>query len=72
MPPFSPIKRSDLIGYLRMLGFTGPEPAGRHLYMQRGGRKVGLPSPHQSDISAGLLTTILRQAGVDRATWERL
>lgn len=72
MPTFGPIKRSDLIRFLRMLGFTGPEAGGKHQYMQRGGCKVRIPNPHQSDVSAGLLATILRQAGIDRATWEAL
>jgi hypothetical protein len=27
MPPFGPIKRTDLIHYLQQLGFDGPTPA---------------------------------------------
>lgn len=72
MPAFGPVKRSRLIRYLKALGFTGPHPGGNHEYMQRGSRRVRIPNPHQGDISAGLLATILRQAGIDRATWEAL
>jgi predicted RNA binding protein YcfA (HicA-like mRNA interferase family) len=72
VPAFGPIKRSDLIRFMRQLGFTGPEPGGKHMYMVRDSHRVRIPNPHQSDISAGLLATILRQAGIDRATWEAL
>ena len=36
MPAFGPIKRSDLIGNLRKLGFEGPYTGGKHQYMVRG------------------------------------
>ena len=72
MPAFGPVKRNDLIRYRRLLGFTGPEAGGKHMYMVRGSQKVRIPNPHQGDISAGLLVTILHQAGIDRATWETL
>jgi predicted RNA binding protein YcfA (HicA-like mRNA interferase family) len=31
---------------------------------------VTIPNPHQGDIGVGLLTRILRQAGVSREEWE--
>lgn len=31
-----------------------------------------IPNPHQGDISRGLLTRILRQAGISREEWEKL
>jgi len=36
MPRFGPVKRQDLIRYLRELGFEGPYVGGRHQYMVKG------------------------------------
>jgi predicted RNA binding protein YcfA (HicA-like mRNA interferase family) len=72
MPRFGPVKRADLIVYLRRLGFAGPEPGSKHAVMYRAQQRVRLPNPHQGDISRELLARILRQAGVDRDEWERL
>jgi predicted RNA binding protein YcfA (HicA-like mRNA interferase family) len=33
---------------------------------------ITIPNKHQGDISTNLLTRILKQAGIDRATWEQL
>jgi len=74
MPHVGPIKRKDLIYYLRLLGFEGPYPGGNHQYMVK--RKenitVFIPNPHKGDIGEGLLVRILKQARIDRATWEKL
>jgi predicted RNA binding protein YcfA (HicA-like mRNA interferase family) len=72
MPQIGPIDRRDLIRNLRRLGFNGPMPGGRHEFMVRGERRVILPNPHRSDLSAGLLAPALRDGGVSRDEWERL
>jgi len=72
MPSFGPIKRADLIHYLKGLGFDGPYAGGKHQYMVKGDLKLAMPNPHQSDISRHLLARILRQAGIDKDEWERL
>ncbi|MDZ7288456.1 MAG: type II toxin-antitoxin system HicA family toxin [candidate division KSB1 bacterium] len=72
MPPFGPIKRKDLIYYLRELGFDGPHAGGKHQYMVKGEIKLSLPNPHQSDIGLDLLARILRQAGIEKSEWEQL
>lgn len=72
MPPIGPIARRDLVKYFRQLGFTGPYVRAKHPYMQKGDLVVTIPNAHQADISRGLLLDILRQAGIDRATWEAL
>lgn len=72
MLPFGPIKRRDLIRSLRELGFEGPYSGGRHEFMVKGTVKLFVPNPHSGDISRGLLSRILRQAGIDRQEWERL
>jgi hypothetical protein len=35
MPRFGPIKRRELIGFLRRVGFEGPYSGGRHHFMER-------------------------------------
>ena len=72
MPPFGSIKRADLIYYLRRLGFEGPYAGGKHQYMIKGTLRLTLPNPHQSEIGPALLARLLRQAGIDRVTWEQL
>jgi predicted RNA binding protein YcfA (HicA-like mRNA interferase family) len=72
MPAFGPIKRRDLIYYLRKLGFTGPFAGGKHEFMQRGDFSLAIPNPHGRDIGPKLLAVLLRQAGIDRTDWERL
>ena len=72
MPRLGPIKRKDLIRRLRWLGFDGPFSGARHQFMVNGDITIRIPNPHQSDIGKELLSRILRQAGIDRADWEKL
>lgn len=70
MPVFGPIKRKELIKYLKKLGFEGPYSGGKHQFMTRAEIRVFIPNPHEGDISRDLLAHILRQAGIDRSDWE--
>ena len=72
MPRPGPIKRVDLIRYLQILGFEGPYSGGKHQFMLKGAIRLRLPNPHKSDVGRELLSRILKQAGVDRDTWEKL
>jgi predicted RNA binding protein YcfA (HicA-like mRNA interferase family) len=72
MPRIGPIKRRDLIYFLRELGFTGPYAGGNHEYMERGKKRVPIPNPHQGDIGVGLLKKILKTAGISDDEWEQL
>lgn len=72
MPPFGPLKRRELVGYLQQAGFSGPFSRGKHQHMKRGDITLIIPNPHQGDISRELLARILRQAGISRQEWERL
>lgn len=72
MPRFGPIKRRELIRCLRELGFEGPYSGGKHCFMTRGNMTLRIPNPHQRDIGKELLARILRQAGIDRRTWQEL
>jgi predicted RNA binding protein YcfA (HicA-like mRNA interferase family) len=72
MPRFGPIRRRDLIYYLRRAGFSGPEAGGRHQLMRKDTLTIAIPNPHQADIGINLLKEILRQAQLTRNQWEKL
>lgn len=74
MPHVGPIKRKDLIYYLKRMGFEGPYSGGNHQFMikKKENQRVVLPNPHSGDIGESLLVKILKQAKIDRATWEKL
>jgi predicted RNA binding protein YcfA (HicA-like mRNA interferase family) len=72
MPRFGPVSRGDLIRALRRAGFEGPFSGKRHQFMSAGGITVRIPNPHQSDIGTGLLSAILKEAGISRRKWESL
>jgi len=72
MPSFGPVKRHELVRYLKQCGFEGPYSGGKHQFMVRGDVTVRLPNPHQGDIGMALLSRILRQAGIDNDEWETL
>jgi predicted RNA binding protein YcfA (HicA-like mRNA interferase family) len=72
MPRFGPIKRKDLLRYLKALGFEGPYAGGKHQFMVKEDLTLRIPNPHRSDIGKELLVRILRQAGIDKETWESL
>ena len=70
MARLKPVSRRELIQRLQKLGFEGPYAGGRHDFMLRETRRLILPNPHRGDISADLLTRLLRQAGITREEWE--
>ena len=72
MPRFGPVKRKDLISYLKRLGFDGPYSGGKHQFMVKGDLTLRVPNPHQGDISRDLLARILKQAQIDKKEWESL
>ena len=71
MPPFGPVRRSELVRALRSLGFDGPYSGGNHQFMVRGSVTIRIPNPHQAEIGRDLPSRILRQAGIDRDNWEK-
>jgi len=72
VPRPGPIKRTELIRYLQTLGFEGPYSGGKHQFMLKGVIRLRLPNPHRRDVGRELLTRILKQAGIDKDSWERL
>jgi predicted RNA binding protein YcfA (HicA-like mRNA interferase family) len=73
---FGPIRRRELIQYLKRLAFESPYSGGKHQFMVKDDIKdditVRLPNPHQGDIGQEFLARILRQARIDREQWEAL
>jgi predicted RNA binding protein YcfA (HicA-like mRNA interferase family) len=66
MPRLTPVSGNDLVKRLLELGFEGPYAGGRHPQMRRNEVTVIIPNPHEGDISVGLLSRLLRQAGISR------
>lgn len=65
----TPVSWRELVQRLRQLGFEGPYAGGRHPQMRRGEVTVIIPNSHEGDINVGVLSRLLRQAGVSRAAW---
>ena len=72
MPRLGPIKRAELIRNLQILGFEGPYSGGKHQFMLKGVIRLRLPNPHRRDVGGELLSRILKQAGIDKDSWEEL
>jgi len=72
VPRLGPIKRAELIRYLQILGFEGPYSGGKHQFMLKGVIRLRLPNPHRADVGKELLSRILKQAGIDKDSWEKL
>jgi predicted RNA binding protein YcfA (HicA-like mRNA interferase family) len=72
VPSPGPIKRAELISYLQILGFEGPYSGGKHQFMLKGVIRWRLPNPHRRDVGRELLSRILKQAGIDKDSWEKL
>ena len=72
MPSFGPIRRRELIQYLRQLGFLGPYSGSKHQFMIKENLRVRIPNPHREDIGRNLLREILREAGISMTEWESL
>jgi len=72
MPPLKPLKRIELIGYLKKSGFDGPYSGGKHQFMVKGKTTIRIPNPHKKDISKALITRLLKQAGISLDDWEKL
>jgi predicted RNA binding protein YcfA (HicA-like mRNA interferase family) len=68
MPLFGPIKRSDLIKYLRKCGFDGPYSGGKHPFMIKRNLTLTVPNPHQKDIGREFLAGYSVKPGYPRKT----
>ena len=72
MPKLGPIKRHDLVFFLKKFGFAGPFSGGKHQFMIKQTIRLVIPNPHKTDISKNLLSKILKQAEIKREDWENL
>lgn len=72
MPVIKPIKRSDLVHYLKKFGYTGPFAGGKHQFMIKGDRSITLPNPHHSYIGREFLKKILKEARISIEEWEKM
>ena len=68
MPSWSPCKRRDFIRRLRRLGFSAPEPGGRHFFMRF--HRYTLTLPADLEYSVPQLRMLLRE--VERGTGIRI
>lgn len=66
------ISWKKLVKKLKRLGFAGPHPESRHLFMKKDDFRISIPNPHRGDISKGLVSEILREIDIDIEEWERL
>ena len=66
-----PIKRSELIRRLRVLGWEGPFQKGKHPFMVKGEVRLSIPNPHAGDIDWTLTKRILVSAGIPTDVWDR-
>ena len=74
MPRLTPLRSREVIRKLRALGFSGPEPRGRHMHMIHPDRRQSIPIPmHGSrDIGIGLIRDMLGKLGISREEWNSL
>ena len=72
MPPIKPIKRRELIHYLKKLGFSGPYSGGKHQFMQKDDLTLTIPNPHDTDINVSFLLKILKQADIKVEDWKEV
>ncbi len=59
MARWTPCKRDEFIRKLRQLGFTGPEPGGKHAHMRYG--RYTLVLPNNLEYSVPQVKTLLQQ-----------
>jgi predicted RNA binding protein YcfA (HicA-like mRNA interferase family) len=64
-----PVTWKTLIRKLHNLGFEGPYPGGKHLFMVRNGLRLTIPNPHTGNIGVSLLSEILERGCISRGEW---
>lgn len=72
MSNLNPCKRRVLIKKLKVFGFKGPFPGGKHSWMEKGNVRIIIPNPHKGDIDVGLIRRILKQAKINPGVWSKV
>jgi predicted RNA binding protein YcfA (HicA-like mRNA interferase family) len=69
-----PLRATEVVRRLRMKGYVGPVPGGRHVRMvhPETGRIIPIPMHGGRDVSVGLIRAIIREAGITAEEWNRL
>lgn len=71
MSSLKPVSWKNLVKRLKRMGFNGPYAGGKHLFLIKGELTLTLPNPHGKDIGIGLLSKILKQAGISKKAWDK-
>ena len=72
-PKLSPIRGRKLIRILENLGFENIRQEGSHVRIEHPeGRKTSIPLHSGEKVGVGLLSKILRDAGISRKKFEKL
>jgi len=61
-----------LVKNFQKLGFEGPYAGGKHMFMKKNSLKVRIPNKHKGNISARLISEVLRQAKISSEEWNKL
>jgi predicted RNA binding protein YcfA (HicA-like mRNA interferase family) len=61
-----------LVESLNRSGFSGPFSGDSHEFMVKRTQRLIIPNPRRGDVDRGLLSQILRQAGISREEREAL
>lgn len=70
MPKISPLSFEELVRKLKSVGFIGPFPGGKHLFMIKNQLRLTLPNPHREKIGVDLIRRLMRQGEITRSEWE--
>jgi predicted RNA binding protein YcfA (HicA-like mRNA interferase family) len=70
MTKLGPLTFGELVRKLEELGFDGPYPGGKHLFMIKGDFRLTLPNPHRKEIGVDLIRRLMRQGGISRQEWD--
>ncbi len=69
MEKLKPVKWKEFVSRMNELGFEGPLFGGKHPKMKKGNLTIIIPNRHESEIGAGFLMRLLRQAGISKDEW---
>ncbi|HEX9667421.1 MAG TPA: type II toxin-antitoxin system HicA family toxin [Thermodesulfobacteriota bacterium] len=74
MVKLKPEKPNEMIRKLRALGYEGPFPGGRHLFMRHPITKYKIPVPYHKgrDIPKGTVREIIKELGITVENWNKL
>lgn len=74
MPKLHPEKPDEVIRKLKALGYDGPFPGGKHIFMRHPATRRKIPVPYHKgrDIPKGTIREIIKEAGITIKEWDKL